>query len=233
MRTAVRLFAFGLLLAPFAAEAADPGLTASLSVGGTSMQGLSAVDTTAVYLNMDAKNGYVVSGALGYQLPGPFRLAFNLDYGHNDLSGYFSQNVFTLVPCGASTPCLDQNANGDVSTLSGFGMAYVDLPVSMVLTPYVGLGVGFVNTDFDVGTRATLNSGTASRFDILKSTDTVLGYRGAVGLSYDLGAIDLTADYSYTMTQRVGIAGKGTLTSFTFDPRIKVHTLRAGVTYSF
>ena len=106
------------------------------------------------------------------------------------------------------------------ASAASLAWAYYDLPVLGSLKPYIGLGAGFVKADLDVGARATMNSGTVSRFAIIDSSDTLIGYRGAVGIAYDLGTVDLTLGYTYTLSDRMHAPGKGALVSFDFDRRL-------------
>jgi opacity protein-like surface antigen len=112
-------------------------------------------------------------------------------------------------------------------------MAYYDFPAIGGLRPYAGLGIGVVDIDLDVGTRATMNDGPVSRFAIIDGSDTVVGYRGTVGLAYDVGAADLTLGYTYTFTDRPSIAGRGTHVAFDFDRKLNTHAVSAGLVYRF
>ena len=219
------------------AQAAEsgPGLYGRLSVGPSLVQDMNFAEASTANLALDPKAGFAVHGAVGYRVNDVLRLEFDLGYGRNDLDGAFQQNVQAFVPCGeiAGNPCLSPNVDGEARTLSGFAMAYYDLPVAGALRPYVGAGVGLLEADVDVGTRATMNAGTVSRFEIINGSDTLMGYRGAVGVVYAMDAVDITFGYTYTLTERMNIPGKGTLVNFDFDRRVTAHTFGAGVSYNF
>ena len=232
----------GLVLAaaatflPLSAQAdVGTGLYGSFRAGPSLLQDLDFAEAATANLALNPDTGFVLGGAVGYRVTDTLRLEFDLSYARNDLSGTFQQNVQAFVPCGeiAGNPCLSPRVDGDVAAISGFGMAYYDLPVMGRLKPYLGIGVGFVNADLDVGARATMNSGTVSRFAIFNTSDTLIGYRGAVGVAYDLGGVDLTLGYTYTLTDRMDVPGKGTLVSFTYNRRLTTHAVSAGVTYNF
>jgi opacity protein-like surface antigen len=163
------------------------------------------------------------------------RLEASLGYGRNGLNGTFAQNVQAFVPCGetATNPCLAPTVDGRMRSLTGFGMAYVDIPTAVPVTPYIGAGIGFVRTDLDVGTQGRLNSGTTSRFAIIDGADTVLGYRAAAGVARSLGPAEVSLGYTFTRTAALSLPGRGPLVSFTFNRPITTHSFTAGVTYKF
>jgi len=167
------------------------GLYANLRIGPSFVQDMNFAEATTANLALDPDVGFVINGAVGYRFNDAIRLEFDLGYGRNDLTGAFQQNVQVLVPCGeiTSAPCLDPDVNGEIATLSGFATAYYDLPVAGPLKPYVGAGIGLVEADMNVGTRAALNSGAVSRYAIIDGADTLLGYRALLGVNYDLGGV--------------------------------------------
>jgi opacity protein-like surface antigen len=234
----IGVVAAAVACAPFtayAAEAGDPGFYVSVRVGGSVLENMNFAESTTANLGLDPDTGYAINGAIGYGLGNGIRLELDLGYGGNDIKGTFQQNVQAFVPCGefANNPCLDPNVNGDIGALSGFAMAYYDFPNIGRLMPYAGIGVGFVNVDLDVGARATMNDGPVSRFAIIDGSDTVIGYRGTVGLKYDFGLADVSVGYTYTATDWMNVPGRGTLVNFDFDRRVSAHTLAAGVSYQF
>lgn len=221
-------------LSPTLAQA-DTGLYGHLRIGASVLENMNFAGSTTANLNLDPDVGIAVSGAVGYRLLEPLRVELELGYSHNNLNGTFQQNVQVFVPCGTvpGQPCLAPNVNGDISTFSGFAMAYYDLPTVGKLKPYAGVGLGFVNVNLDVGAAATMNDGTRSRFAVIDNSDTVMGYRGTLGVAYDIGPVDLTLGYTYTFTDRMNVPGKGTYVTFNFDRRVNAHTVNAGVSYKF
>lgn len=207
----------------------------SIHVGPAFVEDMNFSESTTADLSLNPKTGWAVGGALGYRFYDTFRVEFDLAYSSNELSGTFQQNVQAFVPCGefAGNPCLDSSTDGDIDSLAGFATVYYDFPAVGQIRPYAGIGVGFVDIDLEVGTRATLNDGPVSRFAIINGSDTVLGYRGSLGLTYPIGPADLNLGYTYTFTDRLNLAGQGTLVSFDFDRKMNRHAVAAGPTYRF
>jgi opacity protein-like surface antigen len=214
---------------------AETGLYGSLKLGGSILQDMNFSEASTANLSLDPNAGFSLSGGVGYRFGNAIRLEFDLGYGDNSLDGGFQQNVQAFVPCGElpGNPCLDPNVDGKAKSLSGFVTGSYDLPVAGAFKPYIGVGVGFIDVDLHVDTRAAMNAGTVSRFDIINGSDTVVGYRGTLGVAYDMGDVDLTLAYTYTFTDRMNIPGKGTLVTFDFDRRMRAHALMAGGSYNF
>ena len=209
-----------------------PGFYGSLRIGPAFTEDMNFAETTTADLNLNPKTGWMAGGLLGYRLLDFFRLEFDLAYTANELNGTFQQNVQAFVPCGEflGNPCLDPTVDGDIDTLTGFAMAYYDFSMIGKVRPYVGVGVGFVDINLDVDARAALNDGPVSRFSIIGESDTVIGYRGSLGLAYTVGAANLTLGYTYSSTARPAFAGHGTLVSFSFDRKINNHAVATGLT---
>ena len=231
--------AAAVMLAPVALSPtlaqADTGFYGQLRLGASVLENLHFADPATANLNLNPDTGIAASGAIGYRVLDPLRVELELGYSHNNVTGAFQQNVLVFVGCGTipGQPCLAPTVNGDIEAVSGFAVAYYDFPSIGSLKPFAGIGLGFVNANVDVGTVATMNDGTRSRFAILDGSDTVLGYRGTLGVAYDIGPVDLTLGYTYTFTDRMNLPGKGTYVTFNFDRRIKTHTINAGVVYNF
>lgn len=229
----------------FAAAALNPGWAraaedtgrfyASLRLGPSLVQDMDFAQRTTANLALNPEAGFALGGALGYGVTKSLRVELDLGYGRNTLTGSFQQNVQVFIGCGElpSSPCLNPDVDGDVATIGGFAMVYYDPPVEGRLKPFIGAGVGFVSVALDVGTGARMNNGTLSRYDIIDSSDSRLGYRGTLGVAYDLGGVELMLGYSYAMTDRLEMPGKGTYVSFTFDQRATSHAINAGARYRF
>jgi len=226
---------FATVAMPSLVQAADSGFYGKLYAGPTAAQDMNFANAATANLALNPGVGFVLGGEVGYRLTDAFRFAFDLGYGRNDLTGQFQQNNQVMVPCGEmpNNPCLAPNVDGNVANLSGFAMAYYDLPVAGALRPYLGLGLGLVRADLSVGARSTMNNGTVSRFTILDGSDTVLGYRGTIGVSYDVGPTNLSIGYTYSTGNRFNVPGKGPNLSFDFDRRLTTHALKVGVSYNF
>ena len=207
----------------------------SLRFGSAFVEDMNFSDSTSADLGLNPKTGWTAGGALGHRFFDALRMEFDLAYTANKMNGTFQQNVQTLVPCGEfpGNPCLDPTVDGDISMLTGFAMAYYDFPLIGQIRPYVGLGVGFIDINLDVGTRATLNDGPVSRFAIIDGSDMVIGYRYSLGLTYAVGSADLTLGYMYTFNDRPAFESLGTLVSFSFDRKVKNHAVVVGLIYRF
>ena len=186
-------------------------------------------------LALDPDTGWALEGAVGVHVGDLVRLEASLGYGRNALNGNFAQNVQAFVPCGelVSNPCLAPNDDGSMRTFTGFGMAYAGIPTGMLISPYIGAGIGFVRADLGVGTQGRLNADTASRFAIVDAHNTVLGYRATASVSRSFGAAQLSIGYTFTRTGALNLPGRGPLVSFTFDRPMTTHGFNAGVAYKF
>ncbi len=211
------------------------GFYSSFVVGTSIFETMTFAEPATADLVVDPKIGWTVGGAVGYRLPHRVKLELDIGYSGSALKGTFENNVEAFIPCGEfpGNPCLDRNVDGDIRTLTAFASTYYDFPEIGSLKPFVGVGLGLVNVDLEVGSRATLNDGPVSRFDLVDSTETVLGYRGALGVASDIGPADISLTYAYMFTDRPSFDGQSPLVSFTFDRKIKSHALRARLTYNF
>ena len=117
---------------PLMAQADDgTGSYGSLCAGPSLLQDLYFAEAATANLALNPSVGFVVGGEVGYHVTDALRIEFYLGYARSDLSDAFQQNVQVFVPCGeiANNPCLAPRVDGDIASLSGFGMAYYNLPV--------------------------------------------------------------------------------------------------------
>jgi opacity protein-like surface antigen len=203
--------------------------------GLSSVEGMLSADPSTADLDLDGGSGLTFGGAAGYAFDNGFRTEIDLSLSEADFDGTFTENIQVFVPCGeiSGSPCLDGRVDGEYEGLSAMAMAYYDFSTGSALTPYVGIGLGLIDTELEATTSGTLNAGSTSDFVLLDGSDTELAYRVAAGLSYDLGAVDLTADYSWTRTGRLSLDGQGAFTTFGFNNRVNVHSFTLGVRYAF
>lgn len=143
----------------------------------------------SVDVNLDA--GYIIGGAIGASLDyARFgnvtpRVELELSYSESDAGEtFFSGNG----------PAAEINVDGDIKTLNVFANALFDIDTGTKITPYVGGGIGFGRTDFDVvygpGVRLT-------------DSDTGFAAQAIVGASYALTetlALDLDLRYARTFS---------------------------------
>jgi len=232
-KTFVAASAFAFAVMPTFAYASD--LYATVRGGPTAVPDMTFSQSSTATLKLDPSTGWTLESAVGMHVAPMVRVEASLGYGRNGLGGSFTQNVQAFVPCGetANNPCLSPNVDGKVRTLSGFGMAYVDIPIGVLVTPYVGAGIGFVRADFDVGAQGRLNTGSSGRFSIMDGSDTALGYRATAGISRGIGPAEVSLAYTFTRTDGFNVPGRGPLVNFTFDRPMTMHSFTAGVSYKF
>ncbi len=211
------------------------GFYGALRAGATEPATMTFAQPTTANLSLDSQTGWVLEGALGYHLSDLLRAEVAVSYGMNNLRGRFQENVVTIAACGntPSFPCLSPDVTGDINTLGAFGMGYVDLPFGILFKPYLGAGLGLIRVDANAQSRASMNNGTVSRFDIIDANNSVLAVRGKVGFTTSVGLADVDVAYSFTVTDKLSLPGRGPNVTFTFDRRMTTHSLTAGVTYRF
>ncbi|MBN8531839.1 MAG: porin family protein [Alphaproteobacteria bacterium] len=134
--------------------------------------------------NAEYDTGYGFTAALGYQPSFGNQFFDNTRY---ELEfGYRSSDIDTV---GGAT------ANGDVTSLSYMVNAYYDFRNSSRFTPYLGLGLGMANVDFDPGIGA--------------NDENVFAYQFMLGLTYAPETLPMTewgVGYRYFATDDVEVA---------------------------
>lgn len=155
-------------------------------------------------------DGYLVQGAVGYDY-GMVRSEVELSYRRNEVDGH-QFNGAALA-----------NPGGDATSFAGMVNGYVDIPTGTIVTPYVGLGVGFARVDAD----GYDTSGT----DFLDDGETAFAYQGMAGLDF---AIDDTLSF-YTEYKYFAVDNLETRTvaGNSSDLDYDNHAFTAGLRYSF
>ena len=156
------LSSFALLTSLIAAPAASAdwdGLYIS-AFTGLSLQSdqESTLDLETVSTEFDT--GFVLGGSIGYRFEqgtiGSWRTEVEVAYRENDVDA----GTFTGLP--------NANFGGDNSSLSVFGNILYDFTVVPIVTPYVGIGLGFggveSDTVIDEVTNLTFGGDTQSEF---------------------------------------------------------------------
>jgi OOP family OmpA-OmpF porin len=139
----------GMIALPLAANA-DPvtGFYIGTGIGANIMQQepITALGATSTSnLNMQTNVGGVFVGSVGYGWGNGFRTEFQLNYRYNGIKSFSGPGGTVAVPSGVTG---SEQKYGPMPTL------YYDFNgVSPILTPYVGLGIGyqFVNEKFSGG----------------------------------------------------------------------------------
>ncbi|HSE77839.1 MAG TPA: OmpA family protein [Alphaproteobacteria bacterium] len=150
-------------------------------------------------------NGWGAVGALGYALPGGFRVEFELAYRANDTDTFGGLR-----------------ASGDSTVWSGLVNVVYELSTGTSFSPYAGIGVG--------GARVALDARPIALTSV-DDDDTRFAYQGLIGVAYALGPqLRLWFDYRYFATQDPEFRRS---TGVQFDSEYRAHTVMAGIRYLF
>jgi OOP family OmpA-OmpF porin len=165
MKRILMSMVIALMLMATSAQAADGKLYFSAS-GGLSLTD----DLDFPGINISFSPGFNVGGALGYDF-GQFRAEGEIRYSSVDLDEVN----------GISSPI-----SADLSALTFMANGYYDHEIrNSPLTPYIGVGIGWVNSELNAG---ALGSSDEDDF----------GYQFMVGLGFDItSAAILTAEYRF------------------------------------
>lgn len=154
--------------------------------------------------------GYGASLAIGtlYHATTSGRFELETSYKTNSLKDV---TVFGGAP---------QNIDGSLETLSVMFNSYHEYDVGFILKPFVGLGIGMVNLNLDLG-----SFGEAS--------DTVFAYQASIGESYPITSrshIDL--QYRYVGTSDTELSSANA-TYVTYEAEYASHNLMLGFRHTF
>lgn len=169
--------------------------------------------------------GIVGGGAIGYQFNKFLRTEINVQAGYN--------NVDSIDLGGVKF-----KGAGDVVNVSAMGNVLVDLPLSVwidypwggtAVTPYVGVGVGYLYTDIDSDNDAVL---------IVDDSNSSLAWNALAGVAIEVApGIEATINYRYlrsTERNKFGVRLAGIPGS---DDKIKgraeSHAFTVGFRYNF
>ena len=191
------------------AAAEEPGLYGRLYGGVATVGGLSFADPATANLVLNGGTGLTFGGAVGVATGSGFRAELDFTLSEADLDGTFVENVLVFVPCGeiSGSPCLDCRVDGEFEGRSAMAMGFYEFSTGSAFTPYVGAGLGVFDVEIEATTFGSLNGGDSTTFFLLNDSETKLAYRLTAGFAYDVGAFDLTADYSWTRTGKTALAG--------------------------
>jgi len=148
-------------------------------------------------------NGWAASGAVGYALPGGFRVELELAYRANDTDTF-----------GGLT------AGGDSTVWSGLVNVVYELATGTPFSPYAGIGVGAARVGLDARPVALTS---------IDDRDTRFAYQGLLGVSYAAGPqLRLWLDYRYFATQDPNFQRSA---GVAFDSEYRAHAVMAGIRY--
>lgn len=117
--------------------------------------------------------------------------------------------------------------DGDIGTFSVMFNGYYDFPQIDLqqmgsLQPFVGIGIGGANVDYDA---KALGSSLAD------SSDTVIAYQGILGVAYPLSKwLKLDLSYRYFRTQDAKLRD---INNEPFDVEYETHNVSIGLRYDF
>lgn len=218
-----------LALSPVA-EAADiapapAGFGWYLSVfGGWSMADLdiSTSSSATITADVDLDDGFLAGLAVGAHFGDWLR-------GEVELSGHWHDAEALLTTVTGSPPVTATSAlDGDADALFVLANLWFDLPMSDVVRPYAGGGVGMGRLSLDLDTTA----GTS----FIDDSDWAFAYQLGAGIAFDLSAnFALDIGYRYKVIKDAELetetAGPGAGAELEVD--YKSHNVVAGIRLSF
>lgn len=196
---------------------------------------------TGSFEDHDVGGSWMLGGGIGYQVTDYFRVDATVDHHFwADFDGSSAKNV---TNCGTATGVCSYEDTADLALTTVMANAYIDLGNFSGFTPYVGGGIGGAIVHWsDLENNEICVSGdcTGSAGDSEHDGNGEWRFAWALhtGVSYDLTA-NMKLDAGYTFKHIEG----GNMFSFEsgnansgyqgFDGDIKVHTVRAGIRWSF
>jgi len=201
----------GILAVPFTATAGDKasGLYVGLTGG---LNALSETDVSGGGIGSDIEfdPGWALAPAIGYKFENGLRAEFEGAFRSNDV-----EDITGVAGSG-----------GDAESLSAMINVLYDFD-DMVdiggVTPYLGLGFGFAQIDFD--NIAPLGGST------LSDTEDALAYQAMAGLAYQISdAVTLVAEYRYFATNGLDMA---LVSGTAVDVDYESHGALVGLRWSF
>ncbi|MEZ5870982.1 MAG: outer membrane beta-barrel protein [Nitratireductor sp.] len=214
-----------------------------VSVAGVSYyQGAVPNPILAGFEQHDVDATWMLSGGIGYQVNDYFRVDWTLDhYFASDFTGSSAQNVACSDGTVGAICSYSDNSSLGLTTL--MANAYLDLGNYKGFTPYVGFGLGGAHTHWgDLTNQEYQVSGPAAAVFASDTHGAKNGWRFAyalhTGASYDLTSnLKLDAGYTFTHVSGGDMFGFGAASGDAgvqgYHDDIKIHTVKAGLRYSF
>ena len=179
MKRFIVMAVFALVFITTSAHAADKGMYFSGNVG-LSILSDADNDQAGTVLESSYDLGFNVGGAVGYDF-GNVRAEGELAYHRNDVDEVQGTGIFAFPPV---------PGDGSASAISFMVNGYYDFHIdNSAWVPYLGVGIGFANVDWDVSASGT------QRVD---DSATVFAYQFMTGLGFNINpTTTLTAGYRY------------------------------------
>lgn len=170
-------------------------------------------------IDVSLDNGFVIGGAVGYRLTDSFRVEVEVAYRENDIT--------------AGTVLNDPTAafSGDNSSLGAFANVLYDFADLPLITPYIGVGLGFGGVESDAFIDTIANDqrfGGATRTEFL--------YQGILGATLpvsDTWEVFAEGRYYVAPGADFDLINVTLNTRETFNSNYEVIQLQAGLRYKF
>ena len=176
----------------------------------------------------EGEDAYFASIGFGYHFNDYLRADLNLGY----LPG--NKASFSYDDSGVVTPATVGSGNLKNYAFSGILNGYVDLGTYVGVTPYIGAGIGIVQSKYSLSADYVTNNGDASDDFSVRSSKTKysLAYTLNAGLAYQVSKnvlIDL--GYQYFSAPNAEYITAASLNSFPVHKGISNHQVKLGLRY--
>jgi len=156
--------------------------------------------------------GYAILGQVGYGF-GKIRLEGEIGWRQNEINKYADD-------FGPASP------SGNISGVSIMGNAYYDFVNSSKWTPYIGVGIGGIDVNFD-----NLKAGG---LPVTNDGDFLFAYQGIAGVSYAVNdQLSVKADYRYLGTTDGNFSVASRLGGGSAQGSYASHSVLVGFTWKF
>jgi opacity protein-like surface antigen len=196
---------------------------------------------TGEFEKHDLGQSWMLGGGIGYQITDYFR--GDLTVNHHFAADFDGSSATGVTNCGTATGVCSYKDTGDLAVTTLLANAYLDLGNYSGFTPYVGAGLGgavvhwsdIENNEICVSGDCTGSAGDSTHDG---NGEWRFAYALHTGVSYDISAnLKLDAGYSFTHVEGGNMfsfeSGNANNGYQGFDGDIKIHTVRAGLRWSF
>ncbi len=194
-------------------------------------------DGTEYGWDTDFDNGTAFGAELGYRATKNWRFGLEgsrttadvnghdgIFLGADDISGLDGAALVGLAtPLGATVGEFLADGQGDIEQKGVFLNAYYDFNEGSRFRPYLGAGVGLVDTAINY---------SPSGSPIIDDSATAFAYQGRAGASYNVnGPLDVFAEYTYRATE--GVDSDNQIFAGTLEAESSQSLVTAGARYNF
>ena len=201
-----------VLLCPWSALAQD-GFYAELAPG-VSFVGDTDLSGGGLSATAELDPGFVIGGAIGYELSDSLRTELNVSYREQDFDKLDGGGLGSL------------DGVGDIGTTTIMANGIYDIEVDFPITPYIGAGIGLAVVEVDSD-----ESGCAVCID---DSDVQFAWNLMVGGSTSVTeSITLSAGYRYTGVTAPELQDEFAGVDIESDDPLDIHEIVFGLRYSF